>query len=173
MKRYSAEEILDAREKRGILIESLIKKYGENLISIRVNYPGPNKNNDLCSNIVKIFDDIISGLYGDSMVFKMFETSADGPSLFIAIEGEGKSLKRKMLEIEEKHFLGRVIDIDVIDKNNTIISRNDLGYENRKCFLCGEDSRVCARLSKHHQEELIKYINDRYREYTENFYENS
>lgn len=173
MKRYSAEEILNAREKRGFFIEELIEKYGKTIISIRVNYPGLNKNNELCSNIIKIFDDIISGLYGDSMVFKMFQTSADGPSLFIAIKGEGPSLKRKMLEIEEKHFLGRIIDIDVIDTNNTIISRTDLGYGNRKCFLCGEDSRVCAREMKHHQEELIKYIKDRYREYTENFYENS
>lgn len=173
MKRYTANEILDAREKRGIFIEDLINKYKESLISIRVNYPGSNKNNDICSSILEIFDDIINGLYGESIIFRMFETSADGPSLFIIIEEEAASLKRKMMEIEEKHFLGRIIDIDVIDKNNKKISRNQFGYENRKCFLCGDDSRVCARLSRHSNEQLIKYINDRYREYTENFYENS
>ena len=68
-----------------------------------------------------------------------------------------RSLKR-MCRIEESHFLGRIFDIDVYDGEGGQVSRSSLNLAERKCLLCGNDARICARSRVHSADELNEKI---------------
>ena len=63
-----------------------------------------------------------------------------------------------MVQIEEDSDFGRLLDIDVLDKNGQKISRTAVGREQRKCFLCGETAAACSRSRKHSWKELMLQI---------------
>ena len=52
------------------------------------------------------------------------------------------------------------VPADVLEKENTKISRNDLGFPERKCLLCDNPACQCGRSRKHSIEELRKKIYD-------------
>ena len=88
-----------------------------------------------------------------------------GPEGFVCADMDADQLKELTLEIEEGHGLGRLFDMDVIDRLVRPISRRDLGYEDRKCLLCEGTATVCRRESKHNLEKLLSYINFKIEEY--------
>jgi holo-ACP synthase CitX len=51
----------------------------------------------------------------------------------------------------------RVLDIDVITAAGPI-SRGDIGLERRKCLLCRDDAKTCARERRHPAEDLREYV---------------
>jgi holo-ACP synthase CitX len=51
----------------------------------------------------------------------------------------------------------RVLDIDVITAAGPI-SRGDIGLERRRCLLCPDDAKTCARKRKHPPEELRERV---------------
>jgi holo-ACP synthase CitX len=63
------------------------------------------------------------------------------------------SLKRISVAVEETAKWGRVLDIDVITPEGPI-SRADVGLAPRKCLICGNDAKVCARTRRHSAEDL-------------------
>lgn len=171
MNNYSAEDILEAREKRVELQERLLKKYKSTLICLRVNYPGINKDNEICRNIINIIEEIISEIYESKITLKLLKYTPEGPVLIIILKEEPMAVKKITLEIEEKHMLGRCVDIDVYDAATLkSISRESFGIPKRKCFLCEEYAHNCVRSQKHSVYEVIEYINKCYKEYMENYY---
>ncbi|MBQ9709258.1 MAG: triphosphoribosyl-dephospho-CoA synthase, partial [Clostridia bacterium] len=79
---------------------------------------------------------------------------ADGAcSLFLL--KKGKVCKRKFVRLEEKHPLGRFVDIDVTLKNaKASLSRK----KSRKCFLCNKPAFYCGRIKAHTLMELLQYM---------------
>lgn len=171
MKKYSLDDVLKAREERSQFHEYLINRFNLPLVSVKVNYPGINKTNNVSLGIIKIFDDFLSKMYDEKIEYKVFETGGDGPDLTIVIHEDEELLKKKMIEVEDTHFLGRCADIDVIGKSKKILSRKDFNMPPRRCFLCDDDAKVCGRLRRHKEDELTQFLNFRYKEYLENFYE--
>ena len=53
----------------------------------------------------------------------------------------------------------RLLDIDVMDKDGAV-SRGELGLDARKCLICDEDAKVCARSQKHSMEELLAKVKE-------------
>ena len=53
----------------------------------------------------------------------------------------------------------RLLDIDVMDKDGTV-SRKELGLDARKCLICDDDAKVCARSQKHSMEELVARVDE-------------
>lgn len=79
-----------------------------------------------------------------------------GLALLLLFEGgraEMAEAKRAGLDIEENNGYGRVVDIDIITADGAM-SRRDFHLRPRRCFLCGEDSKECARERRHSYEEL-------------------
>ena len=52
-----------------------------------------------------------------------------------------------------------ILDIDVMDKDGAV-SRCELGLDARKCLICDEDAKVCARSQKHSMEELLAKVKE-------------
>lgn len=168
--KYSIDDLLLERENRMEIQQMLINKFNMPLLVIKANYPGLNKQNDITNNIVQGIDSIISDILEYKIKYKLIRFTAEGPVVIMIIDMEPRKLKKITIEIEEKHILGRIADIDVYDRNNNAISRRLLGYDMRKCYLCDEYAHVCVRMQKHSINEIIEYISKTYNEYVENVY---
>lgn len=168
MKDYSADELLDAREKRVGVIEKLLQRYNTPLLVIRVNYPGLKKTNDLTIAIIEDMTPLICKVLGHRVRGKHLTQGAEGPILYVGVEEEVWALKTMAIDFEEKHSLGRCLDLDVYDRSIISISRQDLGYPSRKCYLCEDYAQHCVRARRHSEREVIEYIEKRYRDWREN-----
>lgn len=67
-------------------------------------------------------------------------------------------VKKKAVEIEEQHPLGRLFDIDVIAPDASPLSRETVGRKPRRCLLCDNEARTCMRAHAHPLEELRQRI---------------
>lgn len=165
---YTAEDILEAREKRIEFLERITEKYGKTTVTLRVNYPGIEKDNSITRKICEIVDNVINTFFKDKIEYKLKTTSAEGPICIYAIDESPLGVKDMTMEIEDKHTLGRCVDIDVYDENGKSLSRLAFGAGPRKCFICDQVAHECVRNRNHTSEEIIKYIADRYSDYCSN-----
>ncbi|MGB6129747.1 MAG: citrate lyase holo-[acyl-carrier protein] synthase [Psychrilyobacter sp.] len=148
--------ILDARENRAYLQEELIKKFNLPLLVIRANYPGTNKNNKITKYIIKTISKTILSNISPTNI-KIID-SFEGVVYLLSIDNFPTELKKMTVNIETIHPLGRLVDIDILDLNNHTLSRTELGYFPRKCFICCDLAHNCVRSRKHSLEEILKFI---------------
>lgn len=155
----SLEEVLANREKRISKIRFLEKKYPENpVLCFKLNIPGKEKTN---ASVIRIFEigieDIKSVLDTNDILFEKKEDLITGPEFYLVISIDPFLLKRKMTDLEENSYFGRLFDIDILYKGQNI-DRKMIGKGPRKCFLCDNDAKVCARSRKHSVDEMIRWI---------------
>ena len=166
-KKYMPEDILIEREERVSRQEELIEKYGSCLVCMRINYPGIIKNNYISIGIARVLCDVIINEFDKKILYKNFDINAEGPILIIVVDEAEDSIKRKTINIEEDHPLGRFVDIDVYNKYKQGLSRKDFGRGSRRCYVCDNCAQICVRSKSHSEEELKKFIEDKYEEYLE------
>ena len=85
------------------------------------------------------------------------------------LRADALRVKRACTEFEEGHPLGRLLDIDVVEMAGdtpTPISRTALGMTPRRCFICNEEAKVCARSRRHTVLEMQEHIASLVAEYT-------
>lgn len=151
------DKVLKGREERALLIKKYLVDYST-VISIKANIPGEEKNIHLSYMIVNAFLFLIKSFANSE--YRCYSND-DGPFILIGIhEKDTLSIKNKVVDIEESHELGRLVDIDVYN-NKDKISR----ILKRKCYLCDDDAFNCIRTNKHKYEEVLKYITDKTYEY--------
>ncbi len=64
-----------------------------------------------------------------------------------------EEVKRICVALEEELPWGRLLDLDVLSSEGAL-SRKDLQLPPRRCLLCGEEAKICARRGSHTFEEL-------------------
>lgn len=75
--------------------------------------------------------------------------NAAGVALLLVFSGEDpRSLKNAGGRCEEELPWGRLLDIDVYTSRGPL-SRALLGERPRRCFLCEEEAKICARTGTH------------------------
>lgn len=148
------EEVLDQREARVSRIEQLKNEYPNHaILSLKLNIPGPIKNNHL---IQTIFNRALESLSDFKVLFSEINTNLKtGPEAFMVFEMSHSDLKQALIKIEENHPLGRLFDMDVVGVN-----RKGLGYSARKCLICDEPAVDCGRSRKHTVDELLDDIEE-------------
>lgn len=164
-KEYVPEDILVDREERVCRQENLLKKYKNTLLTIRVNYPGINKNNYISFSIINILNSLVVKKFNDKVLYREFNITSEGPIITMIVKEEHNIVKLKAVEIEENHILGRCVDIDVYDKMGRGLSRGELGLCKRKCYLCNDFAQNCVRSRKHDINEVEKFIKDKFEYY--------
>lgn len=157
-------EILKAREERGQLIRE--KYRGFPLLTIKANTPGTKKNLPRAKFLVDYFGKLIEEKF--PLNFLEIYGGADGPWV-LAEFSEHKNYKPDLIEIEDQHPLGRLIDLDFFLESEKSSSRSELGLSLRRCLVCSQDAVICARLQKHSLWE----INLRSEEILESFFVNT
>jgi len=169
MRDYTADDLLEERERRVELIDSLLKRYKTPLLMMKVNYPGLKKTNDLTLTIIHEMSALICSILGTKICFKSLRLGAEGPVFLAGVKEAVLVLKKVAVDLEEKHVLGRCLDLDVYDSMGRSISRQELGYLKRKCYLCEDYAHHCVRARRHQEHEVIEYIEDRFERYRESF----
>lgn len=150
-----ASDILVDREKRKILINQLIKKY--NVICLKANIPGYNKNIGYAKIIIFYFDKL---LLETNYINKYEYESMDGPYNLYTYDKtltDVNFLKAKMIELEESEEIGRLVDLDVFGSEPISLSRSGA---RRKCLICDNEAVICNRLQTHSYSELITKIGE-------------
>lgn len=146
-------EILMARESRSLLVKEIHR--GFPLLVIKANTPGTNKNSPQAFFLVDYFSEIVKEKFPVSKA--EFFHSADGPFWLLEFS-ERKNYKANFIDIEDKHPLGRLIDLDFYFNPIKSESRLDLNFKPRKCLICSDVALHCVRSQKHSLEELNQKI---------------
>ena len=154
-----SEKILASRELRYRKMQFLKKDF-KSVITVKTNIPGRKKNLKLSYTITKLFRNLIPKSYISKL---MFFDDFDGPYYIIGSNYEAEGIKRALMSIEDNHFLGRFIDLDVYDGEQTLSRQVP-----RKCYLCDNIAFNCIREKRHSQEDLISFFENKTLEYFEN-----
>ncbi len=162
------QKILLSREIRAEKQRALINKYKSSLISFTLNIPGPIKDSSLYRRMHADGMIYISELLNNEAEKIIYietihkDTGSEG---YISVDTDPIRLKNYTIMVEKEHRLGRIFDLDIIDKNNNSIGRKDINMGPRKCLLCDQKALVCKRMQNHTTNELIGKIHDLAKEY--------
>ena len=155
------EEMLDARERRVSVQNSLIQTYKTPVVSFTLNIPGPVK---VFEKIPEAFEEgcrLIRQTLSESGITVLQERELrekTGYEAFFAADASPLLLKRLMTGLEDATSIGRLYDIDIIKQDGSKVSREETGRESRACLLCGLPAHECSRSRRHSVEELIAHI---------------
>lgn len=176
------EQLLASRDERVAHQAQLLGDYpGKTLLCLTVMLPGPVKRSamslKIASAAVEAAREAFSSVYEE---LRDLETGYEG---FFLADVEPSLAKRRAVELEETHPLGRLFDLDVILLKNSPdlrtsgqnqggrpcfgplfkddcdvvpLGREDLGLAPRRCIICGRTVRECMRERIHGTEELLK-----------------
>lgn len=121
--------------------------------------------------------------YCFAILHEEFRPLATGPEAYLVLRGEPLEIKKAAVSVEEGSALGRLFDIDVLIPGQSVdpglhdspdspdspdgipdfprsISRIQLGAGPRRCLLCEEDAKACARSQAHTMDQLLEKINE-------------
>jgi len=169
MSELTLMDLLESRENRVKRQKQLLNIHGGVLISMTLNIPGPVK--DSPSYRAALYEgmaqmkDKLSELGGVTLNYEQVRLLKTGPEGYLCVEstvgGPVKQLawavKVLAVKVEEESRLGRLFDIDVLWEEGSV-SRSNLGEGPRKCLLCDQNAKVCARSRAHSMEDLLAEI---------------
>ncbi|GEO57620.1 citrate lyase holo-[acyl-carrier protein] synthase [Companilactobacillus bobalius] len=156
-------QILKSRDMRVREQLILLKKLNNNqsLINAKLNIPGPIKNN---AYLIQVFYRGLKRFLQESKVdYRLIWDVATGPEAFLILDGSAKDSKQAAIEFEDNDNLGRLFDIDVLTEDDGVphpVSRQDFHQVGRKCIMCDQPAKVCARSRKHSVKEMQNYISE-------------
>lgn len=158
MDEFNVTQLLDDREERYNKQVEMITLYNLPIISFSINKPGSEKNNEIIKKIfasgLKEIESVLS--INNIQILDRFCNSEafSGPVIILSISDDSKRMnrvriKKIMVDIENNHPIGRLLDIDVIDEQLNPISRTELGFQARKCLVCDDNAKICSRNQRH------------------------
>ena len=152
------EQLLAAREARAATIKTLRRRYpGACVAVLTVVSPGPVKRSP---ETIRLFD---AGTKAMSRVIQrnellplVFEAheKETGDEAYLVVKTEPGFLKMELCKLEETVPYGRLWDMDVIRPNGTQLSREEIGFPERGCIVCGKAGRACYSRRLHTQDEV-------------------
>lgn len=157
------QKMLDAKEKRYYKIKALTEKYNLPVLSFMLNIPGEDKNFKEAVDFHKKYIEKIKKLLEENeikILFEDYENLTTGMEYIGVLDGDGREIKKLMMEVEEESIGGRLLDLDIYDKDFSQISRSSLGLSERKCIICDDLARTCIKKERHSQDELEKKVRE-------------
>ncbi|MDR3335196.1 MAG: citrate lyase holo-[acyl-carrier protein] synthase [Treponema sp.] len=155
------EEMLDARERRALDQREFLTQYGGALISFTLIIPGVYKVFPLTRRAFAEGNAEIEKQlhrHGIPISGRRYSDAHTGETAFFSAATDAGLLKELMVELEDRHPLGRLFDIDVLDKNGARLHRIDWGGRERTCLICGKPVWDCSRSRAHEPEALARQV---------------
>jgi holo-ACP synthase len=153
--------LLAARDQRALRHSAALAHFGKPMISVQVVTPGPVKDGWLPRHVMEIALRELDALYSaknwpvaSSEVF----WEKTGPEAVHVIDAEARLLKLATIELEERHPVGRLWDLDVLAPGEIRLSRKQLGFPARRCMVCEHPAHECGRSRRHPLPELLERI---------------
>ncbi|MEI9424131.1 citrate lyase holo-[acyl-carrier protein] synthase [Mesorhizobium sp. Cs1299R1N1] len=164
----SLEQMLVAREQRVARQAVALARFGRPLISVTVVIPGPIKDGQLPRHLMtqalRELDDV-AFRRGWSVLSHEVLWQETGPEALYVIDTDTWTLKSAAIELEDRHPIGRLWDLDVIAPGTGSLSRRSLGFPPRPCLVCPQPAHVCGRSRRHPLEELLSTLRKIVHEY--------
>lgn len=160
MREMTLQAILEARDRRAENQRRLLLLHACPVISFTMNIPGPVKNSPLIGRAFQVGLERLQGLLAREGVTPLnpLLTNADtGCEYLCAVRGEASRLKAICESIEDTEPLGRLFDMDVLDRYGEKLSRR----EPRGCLVCGAVGKGCASRRLHSVAELQQSVKQR------------
>ena len=155
------DDILAARDARVARQQALLQQGGM-LLSLTLVAPGAVKRSPLLDAIFAAALAALRPLVDDARA-RIEAVDDSGHHALYLLDGEARDWKTRMLALENRAPLSRLWDIDIIDRDGVAVSRRDLGLPPRRCLICDDDAKTCARERRHSIAELQADIARRYR----------
>ena len=151
MMEVSLQDILEAREARVRQQQALLTEYRIPLVCFTMNIAGPVKNTPLIQRgFYAGLEQLNHQLPLEQLCFQRVQELPTGCEAVFAVDLPARELKQICTEIEQKHPLGRLFDMDVIDTDGSKLERE----AQRGCIVCGAPGRFCAASRAHSVEQL-------------------
>ena len=170
-------EFLASRDSRHAMQQKLLAEHsGKTLVCLTVVMPGSVKRNQQSLIVahaaveqmiesyelgvrideLEVRSDELGVRFGGCLIERDLET---GYEAYLITDLPLLEAKRIAVQIEDTHPLGRLFDIDIIDKDGVPVSRDRVGSHPRRCLVCDREARYCMRMRWHTQEEIWERIN--------------
>ncbi|MDL2211344.1 citrate lyase holo-[acyl-carrier protein] synthase [Erysipelotrichaceae bacterium OttesenSCG-928-M19] len=149
-----ADLLLQQREQRAWYQKNLLKDNDYTLVVIKANYPSSDKRNLYTNYLCLKFFFLLKKRF--ELVDYEVSLTLEGLIFYCLIDDDALIIKKETIVLENS-FIGRLVDLDVFTGQQQI-SRVDLNYSARKCYLCAADAKVCARLQRHSISEIKEYF---------------
>ncbi|MRI84345.1 citrate lyase holo-[acyl-carrier protein] synthase [Aerococcaceae bacterium WS4759] len=172
--------MLETREQRSLTQRELFAKNRHaSLLSATMNIPGPIKTSPILRNVFEEVMDVVRqhpSIQAAPILTTLYREKVTGPEYYMLLDLPAEVLKKAMIDIEQQHPWGRLLDLDVLycesreadslqfgrEEASAImtteyihsISRTDLNLPTRRCLICEEDAKVCGRSRTHSVEEM-------------------
>ncbi len=152
------QQLLAARDARAAYIAGLQKRFPGACVAVfTVVSPGPVKKS---AGTRRLFDAGISAM-GRLLVrcelapllFEAHEKDT-GDEAYLAVKTEPGFLKMELCKLEEYGPYGRLWDMDVIRPDGTRVAREEIGFDERACIVCGKAGRACYARRLHAADEV-------------------
>ena len=155
------DDILAARDARVARQQAMLAQGGV-LLSLTLVAPGAVKRSPLLDAIFAAALAALRPLVDDARA-RIEAVDDSGHHALYLLDGEARDWKTRMLALENRAPLSRLWDIDIIDRDGVAVSRRDLGLPPRRCLICDDDAKTCARERRHSIAALQADIARRYR----------
>lgn len=154
------EELLQAREERAAYEKELLKRYrGSSLVVFTVVVPGAEKATPEAARLFAAGIRALGGFFRRYELVPLFHQARErstGYEAFVALKTDPSFLKMELVKLESAKPYGRLWDMDVISPKGVHLSREDVGFPERGCIVCGKAGRACASRRLHPPEEVQK-----------------
>lgn len=84
-----------------------------------------------------------------------------GPEAFYAVDQDPMAIKEKTCQLEDEEPLGRLFDMDVIDRQGRPVSRTLLGKPLRTCLVCELPAVECYVSRNHSLDTVMETVTKR------------
>lgn len=172
--------MLETREQRSLIQRQLLAKNTRaSLLSATMNIPGPTKTSPVLRDVFEQVMDTVRehpSIRNAEIFSAVYREKATGPEYYMLVDLSAENLKTLLIEIEQSHPWGRLLDLDVLyclpseadsklseaeailgavdaDRVHSI-SRTDLNLPTRRCLICEDDAKICGRSRRHSVEEM-------------------
>lgn len=149
-------QVLESRDNRAKKQQELLKVYNLPIISFTMNIAGPIKNSPLIERAFNMGIQRLKKSIGKQKIAFFDKNYFDtGCEAFFCVDMDSIPLKKICEAIEEESPVGRLFDIDVIDKAGNKLERKI----ERGCIVCGAPGKNCSASRAHSAETVYKASN--------------
>ena len=160
-KAVALDAVLAARDARVARQQALLAQGGV-LLSLTLVAPGAVKRSPLLDAIFTAALNALRPHISDARA-RLEAVDDGGHHALYLLDGDAHDWKKRVIALENRSPLARLWDIDIIGGDGTPVSRRDLGLPPRRCLICDDDAKSCARTRRHNIGELQADIARRYR----------
>ena len=160
-KTVALDAVLAARDARVARQQALLAQGGV-LLSLTLVAPGAVKRSPLLDAIFTAALNALRPHISDARA-RLEAVDDGGHHALYLLNGDAHDWKKRVIALENRSPLARLWDIDIIGGDGTPVSRRDLGLPPRRCLICDDDAKSCARTRRHNIGELQADIARRYR----------